>query len=158
TDLVDIASTKSQAHLLAISGRTGIAEPVTDVLVRRGDREVVHKVANNREARLSEGSFSNLVVQSEADGLLAEKGAFRPDIPPKQFQDLLIKATEIVRQRLLASAKPETRAEIQRVLTKVSGEVATRSGPRDYTAARATVEALRRQGKLNEGQLVDFAK
>src|SRR5262245_44371204 len=29
TDLVDIASTKSQAHLLAISGRTGIAEPVT---------------------------------------------------------------------------------------------------------------------------------
>src|SRR5712675_1903417 len=27
TDLVDIAQTKSQAHLLAISGRAGIAEP-----------------------------------------------------------------------------------------------------------------------------------
>ena len=38
TDLVEIAKTKSQAHLLAISGRTGIAEAVTDVLVRRGDR------------------------------------------------------------------------------------------------------------------------
>ena len=51
TDLVDIAQTKSQAHLLAISGRAGIAEPVTDVLVRRGDREVVHSVAENRSAR-----------------------------------------------------------------------------------------------------------
>src|SRR5436190_22723296 len=30
-DLVDIAKTKSQAHLLAISNRAGIAEPVTDV-------------------------------------------------------------------------------------------------------------------------------
>jgi uncharacterized protein (DUF2336 family) len=158
TDLIDIASTKSQAHLLAISNRSGIAEPVTDVLVRRGDREVVHSVAQNRDARLSEKSFSTLINKAEADGVLAETVALRPDIPPKQFQELLLKATEVVRQRLLASAKPETRAEIQRVLAKVSGEVATKSGPRDYTAARASVEALRRQGKLNEGQLVDFAK
>ena len=50
TDLVDIARTKSQAHLLAISGRTGIAEAVTDVLVRRGDREVVRSVADNQIA------------------------------------------------------------------------------------------------------------
>ena len=132
--------------------------PITDVLVRRGDRDVIHSVAQNRDARLSETSFSTLVNQAEGDGVLAEKVALRPDIPPKQFQDLLLKATEVVRQRLLASAKLETRAEIQRVLAKVSGEVATKSGPRDYTAARATVETLRRQGKLNEGQLVDFAK
>src|SRR6266851_5003512 len=52
-DLVDIAETKSQAHLLAISGRAGIAAPVTDVLVRRGDREVMYRVAENRAARLS---------------------------------------------------------------------------------------------------------
>src|SRR6478735_9467349 len=53
TDLVDIAKTKSQAHLLAISHRPGIAEPVTDVLVRRGDRSVIRSVAENRGAKLS---------------------------------------------------------------------------------------------------------
>src|SRR5262245_5313296 len=73
TDLVDIARTKSQAHLLAISGRTGIAEAVTDELVRRGDRQVVRSVADNQEARLSEQSFSTLVSQAEGDGILAEK-------------------------------------------------------------------------------------
>jgi len=158
SDLVDIAQTKSQAHLLAISNRTSVAEPVTDVLVRRGDREVVHSVVQNREARLSEKSFSLLVDRAKHDGVLAENVALRPDIPPRLFRDLLMRATEVVQQRLLASAAPEAQAEIRRVLAKVSGEVAMASGPRDYAAAQLAVEALRRQGKLDEAQLVEFAK
>lgn len=157
-DLLDIASSKSQAHLLAISGRTGIAEPVTDVLVRRGDREVMRKVADNRAARLSDDSFSTLVSRAETDSLLAEKVGLRPDIPPRLFRELLLKATEVVQQRLLASARPDTQAEIRRVLARVSSEVGARVAPRDYTAARAAVEALRRQGKLDESALVEFAK
>jgi uncharacterized protein (DUF2336 family) len=155
TDLVDIARTKSQAHLLAISGRTGIAEAVTEVLVRRGDRQVVRNVAGNRDARLSEGTFSTLVSRAEKDGVLAEKVGMRPDIPPRLFRELLFKATEVVQQRLLASAKPETQQEIQRILARVSKEV---GGGRDYTEAQRKVETLRQQGKLNEAALVDFAK
>jgi uncharacterized protein (DUF2336 family) len=157
-DLVDIAKTKSQAHLLAISGRAGIAEPVTDVLVERGDRNVVRSVVQNRDARLSAGTFSTLIDQAGDDGALAETVGARPDIPPNLFRDLVLRATAVVQQRLLASAKPDMRAEIQRVLAKVSGEVATKSGPRDYTAACRTVDALRLLGKLNEAQLLDFAK
>jgi uncharacterized protein (DUF2336 family) len=158
TDLVDIAQTKSQAHLLAISGRTGIAEPVTDVLVRRGDREVVRSVADNRDARLSEGSFFTLVDRAEKDGVLAEKVGLRPDIPARLFRDLLLKATEVVQQRLLATAKPETQAEIRRVLAKVSNEVGARAKPRDYSAAMRAVLTLRQEGTLDETTLVDFAK
>ncbi|MPZ38210.1 MAG: DUF2336 domain-containing protein [Rhizobiales bacterium] len=156
-DLVDIAKTKSHAHLLAISGRTGLGEPVTDELVRRGDRQVVCSVADNRQARLSEQSFSSLVSKAEYDGILAEKVGARPDIPARLYRDLLLKATEVVQQRLLAVAKPETRAEIQRVLAKVSHEVgAVRS--RDYSTAEHLVEELRQQGKLTESTVLDFAR
>lgn len=155
-DLVDIAKTKSQAHLLAISGRSGIAEPVTDELVRRGDREVVRSVAQNRSARISENSFTALVAKSEKDGILAEKVGLRPDIPPRLFRDLLLKATEVVQQRLFATAMPETQAEIRRVLAKVSDEVRSTSG-RDYAAAQKIVGELRVQGKLSESTLVEFA-
>ncbi len=158
TDLLDIARTKGQAHLLAISGRPGIAEPVTDVLVTRGDRAVMRSVAENRSARLSENGFSTLVNQAESDVALAEKVGLRPDIPARLFRDLLLKATEVVQQRLFASAKPETQAEIRRVLAKVSTEVAAKAAPRDYSAAQRTVEALRAAGKLDEATLVDFAK
>src|ERR1700680_1567847 len=46
-DLVEIAGTKGQQHLLAISGRSEIEEAVTDVLIDRGDREVTHRLARN---------------------------------------------------------------------------------------------------------------
>ena len=158
TDLVAIAKTKSQAHLLAISSRSGIAVPVTDVLVQRGDAEVVRSVAENRGAQISEAGFSTLVDRAEKDEDLAEKVGMRADIPPRLFRDLLLKATEVVQQRLLASAKPETQAEIRRVLAKVSTEVGAKTGPRDYTIAQHRVESLRNDGKLNEAALVEFAK
>jgi uncharacterized protein (DUF2336 family) len=157
-DLLHIARTKSQAHLLAISGRSGIDEPVTEVLVRRGDREVVRTVAENRGARLSEDSFSTLVERAEKDGVLAELVGLRPDLPQHLFGELVLKATEIVQQRLFASARPDTQAEIRRVLAKVSHEVSAKVAPRDYSAAERVIEALRQNGKLNEAALVDFAK
>ena len=159
SDLVDIARTKSQAHLLAISGRTGIAERITDELVRRGDRQVVRGVADNREARLSDRSFSTLVSQAEEDGILAEKVGMRPDIPPRLFRDLLLKATEVVQQRLLAAAKPDTQAEIRRVLARVSNEVGTRHVARlqrrrvpDRDAAPAGQAQRGRAGRFRQGR------
>ena len=45
--LIANATTKSQSHLLAISQRKSIGETVTDVLVARGDQDVVNSVASN---------------------------------------------------------------------------------------------------------------
>lgn len=157
SDLVDIARTKSQAHLLAISSRNGVAETVTDELIRRGDRAVVRNVAENRKARLSHGGFSTLVSRAEQDGALAEKVGLRPDIPPALFRALLLKATDVVQQRLLESADPETQAEIRRVLAKVSRDVGA-NAVHDYSAAQRAVDALRHDGKLDEAALIAFAK
>ena len=43
------------------------------MLVRRGNREVVRSVAENRNARISEQGFSSLVKRAEQDEILAEK-------------------------------------------------------------------------------------
>jgi uncharacterized protein (DUF2336 family) len=158
TDLVDIAKTKSQGHLLAISGRPKIAIPITDVLVQRGDRKVVRTVAENREASLSEASFSALVKRAEKDGILAEKVGLRADIPGHLFRQLLVQATEVVQQRLIASARPETQAEIRRVLQKVSSEVGAKAAPRDYREAQRIVFELHKAGKLDENALAGFAE
>lgn len=156
TDLVNIAKTKGQAHLFAISGRDGIGVAVTDVLVRRGDPEVVRNVADNRSAKLSDGGFTVLVKRAEDDGVLAEKVGLRPDIPPRLFRELLVRATAVVQQRLLAAAKPETKVEVQRVLDKVAKEFQAPS--RDYTEAHRVVLALHQDGKLGEPELAEFAK
>jgi uncharacterized protein (DUF2336 family) len=126
------------------------------VLVRRGDREVARRVADNRGACISEAGFSGLVKRAEDDWILAEKVGLRPDIPQAMFHKLLARATEIVHNRLLASATPELKAEICQVLAKVSKEVGARVGPRDYSAAQRVVLGLRRADRMDEAALAAF--
>ena len=54
TTLVEIARTKGQDHLFAISGRPNLPEVVTDVIVDRGESRVIRKLADNTSARFSE--------------------------------------------------------------------------------------------------------
>ncbi|MGP0093242.1 MAG: DUF2336 domain-containing protein [Xanthobacteraceae bacterium] len=157
SDLLDVARSKGQAHLLAIASRETIAERVTDVIVRRGDRDVVRSIAANPGARLSEAGYSALVKKAVTDGVLAETVFQREDLPPQLFHELVVCATEFVQKRLLATAKPEVQAEIQRVLAQVSTEVETETKPRDYSAAKQSVAELQRAGKLDEVALTAFA-
>ena len=156
-DLVDIASTKSIDHLFAISSRLRIEEPVTDIIVRRGDLMVKRKLAGNAGARLSDNGFTALLRSAEHDSVLAETVALRTDIPDHLFRELLTRATDVVRQRLLANARPETQAHIRAVLAKVSDEVA-RKPMRDFTQAQQQVRVLAQAGDLTEAQLADFAR
>jgi uncharacterized protein (DUF2336 family) len=157
TDLVDVAERKSRAHLLAISVRSKITEAVTDVLLRRGDRHVMHAVAGNHAARLSDAGFHALVAGAPKDDLLAEKAALRPDIPPRLLRDLVLNATGAVQQRLFA-ARPQTQSEIRGVPAEDFSSVGAVDPPRDFSAAQRTIESLRQQNKLDEEALVGFAR
>jgi uncharacterized protein (DUF2336 family) len=157
-ELIQIAQSKSQAHLLALTERTHVSEALADVLVTRGDREVARSIATNQKAQLSDNAFSTLVKRAEQDGVLAEKVGLRTDIPPRLFRQLLMQASDVVQKRLLAQAKPETQAEIRRVLAKVTDEVAARASPRNYTVALAAVRALHKERKLTEADIVEYAK
>jgi uncharacterized protein (DUF2336 family) len=158
-DLIEISQTKSQAHLWAISGRPRLAEAVTNVLVERGDREVVHKLAKNPGASFSETGFTALVARAETDESLVEKLGLRLDIPLRLLRDLLLKATEAVRSRLLAMAPIESREEIQRVLASISNVVSREATtPRDFAQARDLVLRLEHDKKLDEQAIISFAK
>jgi len=156
-DLIEIASSKSIDHLYAISSRAQIEEPVTDIIARRGDLTVKRKLAGNAGARLSDGSFIALLRSAEHDSILAETVALRADVPGHLFRELLTRATDVVRQRLLVNARPETQAYIRSVLSKVSDEVA-RTPMRDFSDAQQKVRLLAQAGELSELKLADFAR
>jgi len=161
SDLIEIASTKAQPHLLAISGRSKIGAAVTDVLLHRGDRDVFHKLAENSGASFSENGFATLVKHSERDEQLAEKVGLRLDVPLRLFRELLLRATEAVRSRLMASAGPESREQIQRILAAISEDVQHEAGFRnqhDYAEAQARVLAMQTAGDLGEAAIFEFAK
>ncbi len=160
-DLIDIANTKTQAHMLAISARPKIGTTVTDVLLERGNHQVYHKLAANHGADFSESGFATLVKRSEGDDELAEKVGLRRDVPFPLFRQLLLHATEVVRSRLLASASPEARNRIQHALATVSEDEQHAAGfqnKQDYDAAYTRVLAMQSKGELSEISLLNFAR
>jgi uncharacterized protein (DUF2336 family) len=158
-DLIDIASTKSRAHLLAISERTYLEEDVTDCLLSHADGELANKLAKNAGARFSESGFTALIKHAEADEKLAKKIGLRLDLPLRLLRQLLLIATEAVRSWLLLNAPAESKAEIERVITNIANELSNEAtSPRDYSRAQDLVATMQQRNALNEAALLGFAE
>jgi uncharacterized protein (DUF2336 family) len=150
---------KSQPHMLAISKRKSIAESVTDVLVTRGDQDVVNSVAGNSGARFSDFGFLHMVQRAEGDSILAEQLGLRKDIPRQVFQQLIAKASDDVRKRLEAE-RPDMTSQIKSSVTEVAGTLQSKFGPvsRSHFVAKRVVATQHRQGNLNENSISLYAR
>jgi len=156
--LVAIAERKSQSHLSKIADRAKLSAAVTDALVDRGDRDVVSKVAANSGAQLSKTGMSMLVMRASGDDELTDAVGQRPDIPPALFKQLLAHATERARQRLLATAKPDAREAINRVLGQIAKQIGSRTVSRkDYAAAERLVQSFSQDTALTRSKVFEFA-
>jgi uncharacterized protein (DUF2336 family) len=157
--LIVTAKTKGQPHLLAISERKSLGEAITDVLVTRGNWDVVNSVANNKGARLSDFGFLHMIKRAEGDSILAEQLGLRQDISRHLFQQLIAKASDDVRKRL-ESERPEMSDQIQSSVTEVTGELQSKFGPgsRSYFVAKRLVTQQHQLGNLNENTIVGYAQ
>jgi len=156
-DLVEIAQTKSQAHLLAISGRTTLDPKLTDALLVRGNQQVVSSLAKNAGAQFSDTGFTRLVERADGDDGLGELVGLRRDLPGNLLQELLRRASEMVLRKILALIPPERRQDIERIIARV-GRTLSRSTEHDYSDAERTIAALAKAGKLDEAALVTFVR
>jgi uncharacterized protein (DUF2336 family) len=133
-DLVENAKTKSQDHLFAIAQRLKLSEPITDVLVERGESRVVHKVARNTGARLSLAGYDKLTTLARYDRKLTLSLGQRSDIPRQYFLKLLETASASVRAKLEA-ANPKAAAAIRATIDDVATAM-QREARADSDAAR----------------------
>ena len=135
-DLVENATTKSQEHLFAIAQRLKLSELVTDVLVERGDRRVVHKVVRNKGAQFSLAGYDKLTTRARCDRRLTLALARRRDLPRHYFLKLLETASASVRAEL-ESSDPQAAAAVRDMIDDVATTVQqeARKASRRYAAA-----------------------
>ncbi|HJU04324.1 MAG TPA: DUF2336 domain-containing protein, partial [Nitrospiraceae bacterium] len=126
-DLCEIARSKGNGHMLAMSSRVGLAEPVTDILATRGDHDVARALANNHTAKLSASGIERLLEKGDGIAIGQSLGA-RGDIPP---------------------------AILQAARERVSAKAAARS--RRAAAAQRLMSDLKQSGGLDEGRILGFA-
>ncbi len=157
-NLIEIAESKGQMHLSKIAERAQLSPVVTDVLVDRGDQEVVTKVAVNSGARFSSTGMSMLAMRASGNNALTQAMTQRADISPALFKRLLSYATEEARQRMLAAAGPAQREAINRVLAQIAAQAGTNNvSAKEFAAAERLVHSFSQDTEQTRSKVLQFA-
>jgi uncharacterized protein (DUF2336 family) len=156
-DLVEIAGTCGQQHLLAICGRQTIHDSVSDPLVKRGEQAVHMALVQNLGARFSEAGCKALVEKARGDCQLAEKLVRRSDVPPGLRGELVAKLDD-ARMRYLQSVPPSMRDKIHSTIATTAKQIEDRvPQPVQYKEAQAKIAEISRTGRLNDSTVNRFA-
>jgi uncharacterized protein (DUF2336 family) len=156
--LIENARSKSQAHLMAISTRRTLSGAVTDVLVQRGNNQVIESTVNNPGAEFTERGFTRLCSRAEGHDTLTTCIGLHPSVPRHLYLKLLAKASDTVRQRLEA-ANPQQAAEVPTVVKEATRRArsATSTITQNTEIAHALVKSLYADGRLDESEVASFA-
>jgi len=154
SDLVVSASTQGQGHLYAIAHRRTISEVITGILIERGEPNVVHTVAKNAGARISDGSFRELVVRAGDDAQLALHVGTRRDIPRHHFLKLLETASASVCTKIVA-ANPQFTDAVRDAVTEVIDDInlEVRNKSPDHVKSKSRVKRLQNWNELGEANV-----
>jgi len=138
-DLVEIAETKGEQHLLAVSGRWWLKEVITDALLARRYPSVSRRLISNPGARVSAAGFAIVVAQAESDPELATETGIRVDLPPE-----------------LRVADPQVRSIVEAQQEVFDTRRTTHASRRDILGQR--IEQLVQQIKGYEAQVESASK
>lgn len=144
--------TKGQKHRHAIATRKMISEAVSGELITRGDRIVLGTLVCNQGAAISIAAFDTLVRKGADDNWLLECIAGRKDVPAHHLRELLSRASEVVRKRLV-TVHPELRGVIEEIFPLHGTAGRFTSSTTDYRAAEEIVKSR----ELTEAVVNEFA-
>jgi uncharacterized protein (DUF2336 family) len=156
--LLEIARAKGQLHLLAMAERPLLSSDLTDIIITRGDRDVVRRAAGNAGARFSERGYAELVRRAGSDGVLTLAVGQRAGLSEAHLKALLAGALDVVRHRLFDVARPERQAAIRQAISELASLSEPFESHRDFVPAQRAIIALHHAGYLNEAALIGFAK
>ena len=154
TVLAQVARSKSQAHLVAISQRQSLSESVTDILVERGNREVLLTASRNLNAKFSAAGFLRLIKRAEGHDMLAISVGSRPDLPRPLRIFFLTTASEVVRRKLIKEGR-YGEDEIHEAIKVVTADVSD-DGDNSSEGRGSEVQDAQRPGDI--GAIRKFAE
>ena len=98
-----------------------------------------------------------MVERSAGDDALAEIVGLRSDISLALLRDLLQRATDAVKAKIIALLPSERRDEIEQVIARIAKGI-SRTTEHDYSYAESRIELLESSGMLNEDALLTFVR
>jgi uncharacterized protein (DUF2336 family) len=154
-DLLQVARTRGQDHLRAISGRADLSEAVSDTVVERGDDETLGVLLRNEDAPLSRHAAETVVDRAANNPALHQAVIDRQTLPIDLLNEMYFLVEGRLRERIMARNADMDTGALEAALAVGRQKVAERDGvmPSDYGAAVAHVKMLRSKGLMTPAAL-----
>ncbi len=149
-DLIEVARTRGQEHLRAISQRAEVPVAVSDVIVEHGDDATLNVLLRNEGAELSRPASEAAVDRAHANPELHEAVVERRSLPADLLNELYFTVEARLREKIMARNAELDPNELQAALEAGRNRLAARDGavPADYETARSEVQAMAESGEL----------
>ncbi len=159
-DLVEIAYSKSQDHLMAMTHRENLSVAVTDVIVQRGNRDVLISVAANKGARFSGKSFDTLAMQATHIAELREKLIYRDDVPNEVVEAIKRSVAAKLKKEFSSQHADISSDEIDHVVELQAANVdfSTLKEDNRFGPLKIDVVGLHRKGLLSQDKIKNYAE
>ncbi len=159
-DLVEIAKTKSQDHLMAMTRRNDISETVTDALVDHGSDQVLEGVVRNSGARISQTTMVRVVERSQDKESIQSPLIDRPDLPFEMMQSMFEQVSMELKQKILKQTKEIAPEKLDDMLSSVRAKFDRKGRVRKRVLSKPElyVQDLEDRGELKEGALVGLIR
>jgi hypothetical protein len=159
-DLIEIASKHSEAHRVAIAGRTSVPERVGDAIVEHGGAQSVGRLVQNEQAEIGKEALHKLVARASGDMQLATNLRGRADIDWNSMRNEIGAAGQKVLDTLGARSRPLDPVTADKVNQVVYNRMRNRAGfsSQEWKVAYNQVKALSDRRQLDERALIRFAR
>ena len=159
-DLIDIASTQSEAHRVAIAGRPSVPDRVGEAIVQHGGAPSVSRLVSNANAEMGRNTVEKLVVRAQSDAELASNLRGRSDIDWSTLRNDITDAGQKVLDTLAEGNKPLDPVTASKINAVVYNRMRNRAGfsAQEWKVAYNQVKALYDRHQLDERALMRFAR
>jgi uncharacterized protein (DUF2336 family) len=159
-DLIDLARTRGDAHLKAISRRSNLPASVTDLIVDRAGESTLEVLLANASANLSREAHERLVDRAVEHPALQAAVVRYAKLPVDLLNEMYFVVEARMRSVILqrnAQIKPE---ELDEALRQSRDRLASRktNHPPDFARAEKTVKAAEVRGTISPNVLVGFLR
>ncbi len=121
--LIQIAKTRGQTHLHAISSRPELTAPVTDIIVERGESPVLVQVTKNKGAAVSQRGLGTLAQKASTDGALLTVLGKRNDLPPDLMNEIKQRVTQKIKSEMAGKYSPSDMADLDTLVDESAAKL-----------------------------------
>ncbi|MDA7947427.1 MAG: DUF2336 domain-containing protein [Hyphomicrobiaceae bacterium] len=153
TDLIQIAKSRGQTHLQAISKRPTLSAPVTDVIVDRGESEVLVEVTNNKGAEFSRSGIDQLAQKARRDSSLLNALGKRKDLPPDVMEDVKRRVAEKIKGEMAERQIDTDPSDVDALIEQGAANLDLDA----FKTSDANLRTRAQNNELDEQEIVDHA-